>query len=92
MAIEGLTALSKFSSTFGVSTLTVCASCTVSSVDSEIEEALVDSACSEAPAGETGYESDLAASDSSVLRVELVSNETAESSSFVMSSSIAIVS
>jgi hypothetical protein len=39
---------------------------TVPSVDSETEEALVDSARSEGPSGDTGYESDLVASLSSV--------------------------
>jgi hypothetical protein len=55
---------------------------TVSSVDSDIDEALVDSARSEGPTGDTGYESDLVASDSSVFIVELASNAIPESSPF----------
>ena len=45
----------------------------------------MDSARSEGPTGDTGYESDLVASDSSVFIVELASNAIPESSPFAMS-------
>jgi hypothetical protein len=57
-----------------------------------MEDALVDSAFSDAAIGDAGYESILVASDSSVLIVELLSSATVESSAFAISVNIAKVS